>query len=249
MPRKLIAGNWKMNMLKSDGTALASELAKRLSSTSSPVFDMLLCPPAHLIQAVGAAVGNSGVSVGAQDCHMAEKGAHTGDISAAQLADIGCGYIIVGHSERRQDHKETDQMIADKAKAVHAAGLVAIICIGETLEEREAGKALSVCTTQIAGSVPEGSTAANTVIAYEPVWAIGTGKTPTADDIAEVHAHVRAEVAKKVADANEVRILYGGSVKPSNAEEFMAIPNVDGGLVGGAALKADDFWGIAAACR
>ena len=249
MPRKLIAGNWKMNMLRGDGTALASELAKRYASTSNPVFDMLLCPPAHLIEAVGAAVGNSGLSVGSQDCHMAEKGAHTGDIAAGQLADIGCGFIIVGHSERRQDHKETDQTVADKAKAVHAAGLVAIICIGETLEEREAGKALDVCTTQIAGSVPAGSTAANTVIAYEPVWAIGTGKTPTSADIAEVHAHVRAEVAKKISDAADVRILYGGSVKPSNAEEIMAIANVDGGLVGGASLKPDDFWGIAAACR
>lgn len=248
MPRKLIAGNWKMNCLKDDGVALARELGRRYVAVSSPGFDMLVCPPAPLLDAIGKAINGSGVALGAQDCHMEQKGAHTGDVSAWQLADIGCAYIIVGHSERRQNHKEFDLMVAEKAKAAHAAGLVSIICIGETEQERDAGQTLSVCSRQIAGSVPDDSRADNTVIAYEPVWAIGTGKTPTIQDIADVHAHIRAELSRKVPDAENVRILYGGSVKASNAQEIMAVPNVDGGLVGGASLKAEEFWAIAEAC-
>ena len=248
MPRKLIAGNWKMNCLKADGVALARDLGVRYSGEADPVFDMLVCPPAQIIDAVGAAIAGSGVLLGGQDCHRERKGAFTGDVAAPMLADLGCSHVIVGHSERRQYHGEIDLLVSEKAKAAHDAGMTAIICIGETEAERDAGHALAVCSRQIAGSVPEGSSAENTVIAYEPVWAIGTGRTPTADDVAEVHAHVRAELSRMLADPDDVQILYGGSVKASNAEELMAVANVDGALVGGASLKADDFWAIAKAC-
>jgi triosephosphate isomerase len=245
MNRKLIAGNWKMNCLKADGVALARDLGIRYSSESNPAFDMLVCPPFTLIQSVGEAISGSGVALGGQDCHPASSGAHTGDVAAEMLADLGCSHVIVGHSERRTDHGEIDLAVAEKAKAAHRAGLIAVICIGETLEQREAGEALTVCSRQIAGSVPDGASAENTVIAYEPVWAIGTGKTPTPDDVAEVHTHIRAELSRKLENADSVRILYGGSVKPSNAGQLLVLPNVDGALVGGASLKADDFWQIA----
>ena len=249
MVRKLIAGNWKMNCLTADGVALARDLGIRYAELPDPAFDLLVCPPATLIAAVGEAIGGSGVGLGAQDCHPQPKGAHTGDISAEMLADLDCGYVIVGHSERRQNHGEIDLVVAEKAKAAHRAGLIAIICIGETEQQRDAGEALAVCTRQIAGSVPAtAATAENTVIAYEPVWAIGTGRTPTAADVAEVHAHIRGELSRNVAGSESVRILYGGSVKPSNATELMSVPNVDGALVGGASLNADDFWAIAQSC-
>jgi triosephosphate isomerase len=247
MLRKLIAGNWKMNCLKADGVALARDLGIRYAEENDPPFDMLLCPPFTLVNAVGEAIAGSGVMLGGQDCHPQAKGAHTGDVAAEMLKDLGCSHVIVGHSERRQNHGEIDLVVAEKAQAAHRAGLVAIICIGETLEEREAGDALAVCSRQIAGSVPDGATSENTVIAYEPVWAIGTGKTATASDVAEVHAHVRAELSRKLGDADSVRILYGGSVKASNAGELMSVPNVDGALVGGASLKADEFWNLALA--
>jgi len=247
MLRKLIAGNWKMNCLKTDGVALARDLGIRYAEESDPPFDMLLCPPFTLIGSVGEVIAGSGVMLGGQDCHPQPKGAHTGDVAAEMLKDLGCSHVIVGHSERRQNHGEIDLIVAEKAQAAHRAGLVAIICIGETLEQREAGEALAVCSRQIAGSVPDGATSENTVIAYEPVWAIGTGKTATAGDVAEVHAHVRAELSRKLGDADSVRILYGGSVKASNAGELMAVPNVDGALVGGASLKADEFWNLALA--
>lgn len=205
--------------------------------------------PATIVDAVGAAISGSGVLLGGQDCHRATKGAFTGDIAAPMLADLGCTHVIVGHSERRQYHGEIDLMVSEKAKAAHEAGLTAVICIGETEAERDAGQALAVCSRQIAGSVPEGSTADNTVIAYEPVWAIGTGRTPTTADVAEVHAHIRAELSRVMSDSDDVRILYGGSVKASNAGELMAVANVDGALVGGASLVADDFWAIAKACN
>ncbi len=242
MLRKLIAGNWKMNCLKAGGVALARDLALRYAEQSEPQFDMLLCPPATLISTVGEVIANSGVLLGGQDCHPAASGAHTGDVAAEMLADLGCSHVIVGHSERRQNHGEIDLVVAEKAAAAHRAGLVAIICIGETEAERVDGQALTVCSRQIAGSVPDSATSDNTVIAYEPVWAIGTGRTPTTADVAEMHAHIRAELSRKVASAEAVRILYGGSVKGSNAGELMAVPNVDGALVGGASLKADDFW-------
>jgi triosephosphate isomerase len=242
--RKLIAGNWKMNCLKADGVALARELGIRYAEEDEPAFDMLLCPPFTLISTIGEAIAGSGLMLGGQDCHPQPKGAHTGDVAAEMLKDLGCSHVIVGHSERRTDHGEIDLVVSEKAKAAHRAGLVAIICIGETEAERDAGETLNVCSRQIAGSVPDDATAENTVIAYEPVWAIGTGRTPTNEDVAEVHGHIRAELSRKVANADDVRILYGGSVKGSNAGELMSIPNVDGALVGGASLKADDFWTI-----
>ncbi len=247
MLRKLIAGNWKMNCLKAEGVALARDLGIRYAEENDPQFDMLLCPPSTLIDAVGEAIAGSGVMLGGQDCHPQPKGAHTGDVAAEMLKDLGCSHVVVGHSERRTNHGEIDLVVAEKAAAAHRAGLVAIICIGETLEQREAGEALAVCSRQIAGSVPDGASSENTVIAYEPVWAIGTGKTATPADVAEVHAHIRAELSRKLGDADSVRILYGGSVKASNAGELMSVPNVDGALVGGASLKADEFWNLALA--
>ena len=248
MLRKLIAGNWKMNGLQPDGLTLARDLAVRLAQESDPNFDMLVCPPFTLLGAIAGAVEGSGLALGAQDCHAQAKGAFTGDVSAEMLADIGCEFVIVGHSERRQYHNEIDLAVSEKAKAVFRCDMTAIICIGETQEERDAGETLTVCSRQIAGSVPWGATSENTVIAYEPVWAIGTGRTPTPADVAEVHAHIRGELSRVVGDPDNVRILYGGSVKGSNAEELMAVPNVDGALVGGASLSVDDFWTIAQSC-
>ena len=243
--RKLIAGNWKMNGLRADGVALATDIAGRLKAAGPVGFDLLLCPPATLIRSVVEAVTGSGVAVGGQDCHVRTSGAHTGDISPAMLVDAGCSHVIVGHSERRQDHGEADALVAAKAAAARAAGLVAIICVGETLDQREAGQAGAVVERQLAGSIPDGATAADTVIAYEPVWAIGTGRTATPADVAEIHALIRAHLVGRFAGGAAMRILYGGSVKPSNAGELMAVPDVDGALVGGASLKAEDFWGIA----
>jgi len=247
--RKLIAGNWKMNGLKADGLALASDLAGRLKGAGSVPFDMLVCPPFPLLFPVGEAIADSPLALGAQDCHAKTSGAHTGDVSPTMLKDAGCRYVILGHSERRADHGETDAQIAAKAAAAHKEGLIAIICVGETEAQRDAGQADAVVSTQLKGSIPEGSSAANTVIAYEPVWAIGTGKTATPDDVKAMHAHIRAELAGKVAEPDAVQILYGGSVKPGNAAELMAVDNVDGALVGGASLKADDFWAIGTSCR
>ncbi|MEO5375516.1 MAG: triose-phosphate isomerase [Alphaproteobacteria bacterium] len=248
--RPLIAGNWKMNGLRSDGLALAAAVATRLKAHGKASFDMLVCPPFTLIHEVGAAISGSGLALGAQDCHAKVSGAHTGDVAAAMLANEGCTYVIVGHSERRTDHGETDSVVKAKAAAAQAAGLIAIVCIGETEAQRDAGKTLEINRDQLHGSVPDGSTAANLVIAYEPVWAIGTGRTPTNPEVQEVHALIRKELAVKVGaeQAAGVRILYGGSMKPGNAKELMALPDVDGGLIGGASLKAEDFWAIAASC-
>mgnify|MGYP001432826845 FL=1 len=247
--RILIAGNWKMNCLQADGTALAADLAGRMKG-GSVNCDMLVCPPFTLIAAVTKAVEGSGVAVGGQDCHMTEKGAHTGDTSAWMLKDAGCAAAIVGHSERRTNHGETDAVVKAKAEAALKAGLMAIVCIGETLEERDAGKTLDVNRTQVHGSLPDGATAANTVIAYEPVWAIGTGRTATPEQAQEVHAFIRGELKAKLgAEAAEgMRILYGGSMNAKNARDLLAQPDIDGGLIGGAALKADDFWTIAQSC-
>ena len=243
----LIAGNWKMNGLAAAGRALAGAVA---SGSSDVTCDLLVCPPATLIVAVGDALSGSRVSLGAQDCHMAESGAHTGDVSAEMLADAGCRFVIVGHSERRADHGETNETVHAKALAAHRAGLVAVICVGETEAERDAGHAESVVATQIGGSLPEAATAANTVIAYEPVWAIGTGRTPTPEDVQAIHGHMRATVAAShgPAFAEGIRLLYGGSVKPGNAAELMDLTDVDGALVGGASLVAEDFLAIAANC-
>ncbi|MCR4378547.1 MAG: triose-phosphate isomerase [Rhodospirillales bacterium] len=245
--RILIAGNWKMNGLSADATALAGGLAEKLKGAGAVNFEMLVCPPAVLIPVVAKAIAGSTMQLGGQDCHMNAKGAHTGDTAAAMLKDAGCGYVIVGHSERRTDHAETDAIVNAKAAAAHANGLIAVICIGETEAQRDAGKTLDVNGSQIAGSVPEGSTAANTVIAYEPVWAIGTGRTPTSAEVQDVHAFIRAELAKKIGagEAAKTRILYGGSMNPKNAKELLALADVDGGLIGGASLKVDDFWAVA----
>jgi triosephosphate isomerase len=207
--------------------------------------EVLVCPPATLARRVKAVMRGSRIKVGGQDCHAAASGAHTGDISAAMLKDVGCTSVIVGHSERRTNHGETDDLVAKKAAAAQAAGLAAIICIGETLEQRKGGKTLEVVSSQLKGSLPAGCDAQNTVVAYEPVWAIGTGLTPTVAEVAEVHTHIRQELAKLMGQAGaDTRILYGGSVKPSNAAELMAAANVNGALVGGASLKAADFIGI-----
>ncbi len=241
--RPLVAGNWKMN-----GTTAALREPRLLAGMLRDVklkTDIMICPPATLIRRVKSVMKGSKVRLAGQDCHAAASGAHTGDISADMLKDAGCVAVIVGHSERRTNHKETDAMVQAKAAAAHKAGLTAIICIGETLDERKGGKTLGVLSDQLKGSVPAGATAANSVIAYEPVWAIGTGLTATAKEIEEAHAHIRAELAKVMGgEGASTRILYGGSVKPSNAAELMGVPNVNGALVGGASLKAVDFIGI-----
>jgi triosephosphate isomerase len=212
--------------------------------------DLLVCPPATLIQAAASAAAGSGIAIGAQDCHPATSGAHTGDLSAEMIADAGGTFIILGHSERRADHGESDTLVQAKAEAAIRAGLVAIVCVGETDAQRRSGQTLAVIGAQLDGSVPPGLTGAQLVVAYEPVWAIGTGLTPTPADVAQVHAFIRERLASLLgADGAGVRLLYGGSVKPSNAAELMAVPNVDGALVGGASLKAEDFMGIAAVWR
>ncbi len=248
--RTLIAGNWKMNGLVADGTALAAEVARRYAAVQEPRFDMLVCPPFTLVSKVAEAAGAGGLAVGGQDCHPAVKGAHTGDIAASMLKDLGCSYVIVGHSERRTDHREVDADIKSKAEAALAAGLTAIVCIGETEQERDGGRTLDVVKTQLSGSLPDGADAANLVIAYEPVWAIGTGRTPTNEEVQDVHAKIRKELAGRLGPsvASGIRILYGGSMKPSNAEVLLALPDVDGGLIGGASLTADDFWACAKSC-
>jgi triosephosphate isomerase len=246
--RPLIAGNWKMNGLKGSAGEFEAMLAG--ASAVAGKADLLVCPPVTLIAAFAAkAKGTKAFAVGAQDCHPKASGAHTGDISAEMLADAGATAIIVGHSERRADHGESDALVRQKAEAAWRAGLVAIVCIGETREQRDAGKTLDICGTQLKGSLPDGSTAANLVVAYEPVWAIGTGLTPTPQDVEQVHRFIRDQLTGRFkSEGAKIRILYGGSVKPSNAAELMAVANVDGALVGGASLKASDFLAIAAGC-
>jgi triosephosphate isomerase (TIM) len=242
----LLAGNWKMNGLAvSEG-----ELAKIVSAAAGLKADLLVCPPATLVACFAAAARGSAVAIGGQDCHADPSGAHTGDIAAEMLKDAGCVAVIVGHSERRTDHNESDAQVRAKAMAAHRAGLTAILCIGEQLDDRESGKTLEVIGGQLDGSLPDGATGANLVIAYEPVWAIGTGLTPTADDVADAHAFIRGRLEARLgAEGDRVRILYGGSVKPANAKELLTIPNVNGALVGGASLKAADFLGIGAVYR
>ncbi|MCX7345342.1 MAG: triose-phosphate isomerase [Alphaproteobacteria bacterium] len=242
-PRALVAGNWKMN----GGVAMLKEprlLAAMLKDVKLKC-DVMVCPPAIIARRVKSVLKGSRIRLGGQDCHWAASGAHTGDISAEMLREAGATAVIVGHSERRTNHGETDELVSKKATAAHRAGLKAIICLGETLDERKAGKTLEVLSRQIRGSIPSGSTADLTVIAYEPVWAIGTGLTPTTAEVAEAHAHIRKELEGVVdLEAAATRILYGGSVKGSNAAELMGTPNVNGALVGGASLKAADFLGI-----
>jgi triosephosphate isomerase len=242
----LVAGNWKMNGLGvSEG-----ELTKIVNGAAGIKADLMVCPPATLIADFAAAARGSAVAIGGQDCHADPSGAHTGDIAAEMLKDAGAVAVIVGHSERRSDHGETDDQVRAKAMAARRAGLTAIVCIGEQLDDREGGKTLDVIGGQLDGSLPDGATGADLVIAYEPVWAIGTGLTPTAADVADAHAFIRHRLVTRLgAEGGRVRILYGGSVKPANAKELLTIANVNGALVGGASLKAADFLGIAAVYR
>ena len=245
--RPLIAGNWKMNGLKASLGELGAIVQGAVAVWRKA--DLLVCPPATLLFSAAAVAIGSKVAIGAQDCHMNASGAHTGDLSAEMLADAGATAVIVGHSERRADHGETDATVNAKALAAWRAGLIAIVCVGETQAQRDAGKTLDIVGSQLKGSVPDGATVANLVVAYEPVWAIGTGLTPTAKDVEVVHALIRSNLKQRFKNEGDaVRILYGGSVKPSNAAELMAVANVDGALVGGASLKASDFLAIAAAC-
>lgn len=243
----LIAGNWKMNGLAASARALAREVA---AGSAQVGCELLVCPPSVLLPIAAEALSGSRVSLGGQDCHPAQSGAHTGDLSAEMLADAGCGYVIVGHSERRADHGETDAEVRAKAEAAHGAGLIAIVCVGETEVERDAGQAENVVAGQVGGSLPGDANAANTVIAYEPVWAIGTGRTPTSADAQAIHAHIRGAVSAShgAEVAANIRLLYGGSVKPDNARDLMALADIDGALVGGASLVAADFLAIAAKC-
>ena len=246
--RPLVAGNWKMNGLRASDAELKKIIAG--AGLLSGKADLMVCPPATLIARFAEAARGSGVAIGGQDCHAKASGAHTGDVAAEMLADAGASAVIVGHSERRTDHHETDDAIRAKAEAAWRAKLLAIVCVGETREQREAGDTLKVVGLQLDGSLPDGAIAEILVVAYEPVWAIGTGLTPTADDVALVHAFIRERLVGRYGPAGgDIRILYGGSVKPANAAELMAVPHVNGALVGGASLKAEDFLGIAAAYR
>jgi triosephosphate isomerase len=244
--RPLVAGNWKMNGLHTQ----LPELVKLKAGLAGAACDVMICPPASLLERVSQELSGSPVLSGGQDCHAKTNGAHTGDIAAEMLRDAGASAVIVGHSERRADHGETDAIVRAKAEAAHRAGLIAVVCVGETEAERKSGKTLEVVGRQLKGSLPEAANATNTVVAYEPVWAIGTGLTPTTSDVAEVHAALRSDLKARFAEIGmAMRLLYGGSVKPSNAKELMGVANVDGALVGGASLKADDFLGIIAAYR
>lgn len=245
--RPLVAGNWKMNGLKG-AVKLVGEIAELYSAELKDAVDLLICPPATLVHLCAGAAAGSRIAVGGQDAHPNVSGAYTGSISPEMLADLGAAYVIIGHSERRAGHGESDGDVHAKAEGAWRAGLTAIVCIGETREEREAGQALDVVRAQLDGSVPDGATGQNTVIAYEPVWAIGTGLTPTVADVAEVHALIRRGLTARFGEAGTgIRILYGGSVKPQNARELMGVPEVNGALVGGASLVASDFIGIAKA--
>ena len=246
--RPLIAGNWKMNGLRSSMAEFEAMLAG--ASRVEGKADLLVCPPATLIAAFAEkSRGAKGLAIGGQDCHPKPSGAHTGDISAEMLADAGATAVIVGHSERRADHGESDVLVRQKAQAAWRAGLTAIVCIGETQAQRDAGQTLDICGGQLDGSLPEAARADNLVVAYEPVWAIGTGLTPTARDVEQIHQFIREALTRRLSgEGARIRILYGGSVKPSNAKELMAVANVNGALIGGASLKATDFLAIAADC-
>jgi len=245
MRRKLAAGNWKMNGTGAD-LAVLQELAQ---AHPAPLSEILICPPAPLIHRAASVTQGSAITIGGQDCHAYANGAHTGDSSAAMLTDAGARYVITGHSERRADHHEQDADVRAKTAAALDAGLTAIVCLGESLTQREAGDTLAIIAAQLAGSVPDGATGETVVIAYEPIWAIGTGKVPTLTQIADVHDFIRTRLEQRfgTGTGQSIRLLYGGSVKPGNAAEIFAVPNVDGALVGGASLKAADFSGIIAA--
>jgi triosephosphate isomerase len=243
----LIAGNWKMNGTRGALDELQA-LADMLTTGEAPRAIVVVCPPATMLAAVARQGATSGIQAGGQDCHAAASGAHTGDIAAGMLADAGAQYVIVGHSERRADHGETDDQVRAKAEAAIGAGLKPIICVGETEAQRDSGQADSVVASQLAGSVPDAAGQHEVIVAYEPVWAIGTGRTPTNDDIASMHASIRRQLVDRFGDKGQViRILYGGSLKPQNAREILAVEHVNGGLVGGASLLAKDFYTIISA--
>ncbi len=245
--RPLVAGNWKMNGLRRSVDTIEA-VKNRAASGVLEAIEMLICPPATLISLAIKTVDTVPIHIGAQTCHPNESGAHTGDLAPEMLVDVGASYVLTGHSERRVDHGESDATVHAQTVGAWRAGLCAVVCVGETREEREAGNAISVVASQLAGSIPDGATAATTVVAYEPVWAIGTGLTPTVDDIAAMHDAIRGELSQRFGDEGaSMRILYGGSVKPGNAAEVLAPNNVDGALVGGASLSAADFMGIAEA--
>jgi len=247
-PTALVAGNWKMNGLAASRAELEA-LGRFVESGADADCDILICPPFTLVGSFAAAAPET-IKIGAQDCHANKSGAHTGDVSAEMLRDAGASHVIVGHSERRADHGETSEQVRAKAEAVHGEGMVAIVCVGETEAERDAGDTLAVVLDQVAKSVPGAATPKDTVVAYEPVWAIGTGRTPTVGDVAEVHTAIRGALVTRFGDIGAgFSLLYGGSVKPANAAELMAADNVNGALVGGASLKASDFNGIIEAYR
>lgn len=258
MRQKLIAGNWKMNGLSEEGLRLAEGIVDRRlrdiehGNETSRACELLLCPPFTLLAQIRPFLGGTGIALGGQDCHPGLSGAHTGDISAGMLMDLGCEYVIVGHSERRQDHNESDDLVRAKANAALQAGLTPIVCIGETESQREQGQTQAVLRSQLEGSLPEldGREAMRLVVAYEPVWAIGTGKSADVQDVTDAHAGIRGYLAECFGSdlAQGVRVLYGGSVKPENAAKLLSLDNVDGALVGGASLKLEDFWAIAASC-
>jgi triosephosphate isomerase len=245
--RPLIAGNWKMNGLLASGSELQAIIAA--SEPLALKADLLICPPATLIASFASRARGSVVAIGGQDCHPEASGAHTGDISAEMLKDTGAWFVIVGHSERRADHGEGSELVRAKAQAAWRAGLTPIVCVGETEAQRKAGQTLNVAGAQLAVSVPDDATAANLIVAYEPVWAIGTGLTPTIADIEQVHGFIRNKLSERFkAEGSAIRLLYGGSVKPSNAAELLRAKEVNGALIGGASLKAADFLAIASAC-
>lgn len=246
--RQLIAGNWKMNLLRDEALGLAAALRR---GTADVAAEMLVCPPAITLAAVARALEGSAIAVGGQDCHQEARGAHTGDISASMLRDAGAGWVILGHSERRQDHGENDEVVREKVLAATAAGLTPIVCVGETEDQRRSGAETEAVGWQLSGSLPRGfGTAVAGVLAYEPLWAIGSGKTPTEVEIAAMHAFIREELLRQFPDAGgSVRILYGGSVKAANAASLLGVPEVGGALVGGASLVADEFLAIARAGR
>ncbi len=241
---KLVAGNWKMNGLSESGAALARALVLRMAATGAagPGCQVLLCPPATLLTTVGSLIAGSAIALGGQDCHAAATGAFTGDISPEMLADAGCSHVILGHSERRHGHGEDDATVREKTLGAWRAGLIAILCVGETRAQREAGMAVDVVASQLAGSIPSDAIPDNLIVAYEPVWAIGTGLTATLEDIAAMHVAIRTQLPAGT------RILYGGSVNPQNAPAILSLAEVDGALVGGASLDAESFWTIALCC-
>jgi triosephosphate isomerase len=247
--RPMVVANWKMNGLRRPGRDLAHALADKKRAAGEAACDIVVCPPATLLFELRDTLRDVGIALGGQDCHAAEKGAHTGDISAEMLADSGCDYVILGHSERRADHGESDATVRAKASAALSAGLAVILCVGESEAERDAGRALAVVGDQVVNSLPEAEGGAEIAIAYEPVWAIGTGRTPSAAEIGEMHAHIRKIHGEtKTGGENGLRVLYGGSVKAENAGEILSIAGVDGALVGGASLSAESFWTICASC-